>query len=299
MANVIKHKQTATPSKVPTTGDLQLGELAVNTYDGKLFLKKDDGTPSIVEIGAGAGSSHLPGMLIIYAGSSAPTGWLFCDGSPVSRTTYASLFSAIGTTYGAGDGSTTFNVPDLRGRVVAGVDNMGGSDAGRLDWANTLGTFGGAQTHTLTTAEMPSHTHIQDSHNHTQNSHTHIQDSHNHTQNAHTHIQNAHTHTQDAHAHTTTQSYAYLRGGSQNEAGGGQGYAWHLDTQGVNAAIATNQNTTATNQNTTATNNATTATNQSTTATNQATTATNQNTGGGGAHNNMQPTILLNYIIKT
>lgn len=85
------------------------------------------------------------GAVVPYAGSTAPTGWLLCYGQAVSRSTYATLFGIISTTYGTGDGSTTFNVPDLRGRVVAGLDNMGGSDAGRLDWANTLGTAGGVQ----------------------------------------------------------------------------------------------------------------------------------------------------------
>lgn len=85
------------------------------------------------------------GSLTAYAGSTAPTGWLLCYGQAVSRTTYAALYSAIGTTYGSGDGSTTFNLPDLRGRVVAGLDDMGGTDAGRLDLANTLGITGGAQ----------------------------------------------------------------------------------------------------------------------------------------------------------
>lgn len=102
------------------------------------------------------------GSVTTYAGSTPPNGWLLCNGQAVSRTAYAALYTAIGTTYGAGDGSTTFNVPDLRGRVPAGLDNMGGSDAGRLDWANTLGTAGGAQTHTLTAAEsgLPAHSHI-------------------------------------------------------------------------------------------------------------------------------------------
>lgn len=95
-----------------------------------------------------------------YAGSTAPTGWLLCDGSAVSRTTYADLFAVVSTTYGNGDGSTTFNVPDLRGRTIFGLDNMGGSDAGNLDWANTLGTTGGSQSkttdgHVLTQAELP------------------------------------------------------------------------------------------------------------------------------------------------
>ena len=75
------------------------------------------------------------GSVIPFAGSSAPTGFLLCDGSAVSRTTYATLFTALGgesSPYGLGDGVSTFNVPDLRGRVVAGLDNMGGSAAGEL-----------------------------------------------------------------------------------------------------------------------------------------------------------------------
>ena len=98
-------------------------------------------------------------MLAPFAGSTAPTGWLLSDGSAVSRTTYKPLFDAIGTTYGVGDNSTTFNLPDLRGRVIAALDNMGGTDAGRLSLANTLGTTAGTQTHTLTTSEIPSNTH--------------------------------------------------------------------------------------------------------------------------------------------
>jgi len=91
---------------------------------------------------AGAGSTvdssllteAMPtGAVLSHAGSSAPTGWLLCYGQAVSRTTYAALFAVIGTTYGVGDGSTTFNVPDLRGRAVAGKDDMGGSAAGRLN----------------------------------------------------------------------------------------------------------------------------------------------------------------------
>ncbi len=74
-----------------------------------------------------------PGIVLPFAGSVEPTGWLLCFGQAVSRTTYAALFNAIGTTYGAGDGSTTFNVPDLRGRVPAGKDNMGGTAGNRLN----------------------------------------------------------------------------------------------------------------------------------------------------------------------
>jgi microcystin-dependent protein len=73
-----------------------------------------------------------PGIVLPYAGSAAPNGWLLCYGQAVSRITYATLFAAVGTTYGVGDGSTTFNLPDARGRVIAGRDNMGGTDASRL-----------------------------------------------------------------------------------------------------------------------------------------------------------------------
>ena len=80
------------------------------------------------------------GEIIPWTGSTEPTGWLFCFGQAVSRTEFADLFAAIGTTYGAGDGSTTFNLPDLRGRVVAGRDNMGGTAAGRLSQSGIVGT---------------------------------------------------------------------------------------------------------------------------------------------------------------
>jgi microcystin-dependent protein len=101
------------------------------------------------------------GVVLPFAGATAPTGWLLCYGQAVSRTTYADLFGVLGTAHGTGDGSTTFNLPDLRGRVAGGKDNMGGSAASRLTTAGagvdgaTLGAAGGAQTHTLTNAQLP------------------------------------------------------------------------------------------------------------------------------------------------
>lgn len=87
--------------------------------------------------------------------SSTPTGFLMCDGAAVSRVTYASLFALFGTTWGVGDGSTTFNVPDFRGRALVGVDGA----AGRLSANDALGNSGGEETHTLTVAESASHAH--------------------------------------------------------------------------------------------------------------------------------------------
>lgn len=95
------------------------------------------------------------GVIVPYAGNTAPVGWLLCDGSAVSRTTYSVLFDVIGTTYGSGDGSTTFNVPDLRGRLALGAGTGTASDA----TAHSLGQKAGEETHTLSIDEMPSHTH--------------------------------------------------------------------------------------------------------------------------------------------
>jgi microcystin-dependent protein len=94
-----------------------------------------------------------------FANNAVPTGWLAANGSAVSRTTYAALFAAIGTTYGAGDGSTTFALPDLRGTFVRGFDGTRGLDSGR-----TFGSYQGdgviSHTHSGTTGgESQNHTH--------------------------------------------------------------------------------------------------------------------------------------------
>ena len=95
------------------------------------------------------------GIIMPFAGTVAPENYLFCDGSAVSRTTYATLFGVIGTTFGAGDGSSTFNLPDLSGRVPLGVSQ-----------AHALGSTGGSETVTLTESELPAHVHEVPQHGH-------------------------------------------------------------------------------------------------------------------------------------
>jgi microcystin-dependent protein len=163
-------------------------------------------------------SSTPSGVVLDFAGSMAPSGWLMCDGAAISRSLYVSLFQAIGTTFGVGDGSTTFNIPDTRGRTSIG------SGTGTGLTARTLGQLVGEETHILTVPEMPSHTHLQNPHLHN----TQYRDI-----------------TAAAGGFRVTDITGALNG-----------------PQTLNA------------------------------------TATNQNTGGGGAHNNMQPSIVFNKIIK-
>jgi microcystin-dependent protein len=113
-----------------------------------------------------AGSSVI-GAITMFAGVAPPAGWSWCSGQAVSRTTYAALFAVISTRFGAGDGSTTFNLPNLFGRVPVGYDGA--------TWA--MGATGGERNHTLTTAEMPAHSHgVSDpthTHGASENAHSH------------------------------------------------------------------------------------------------------------------------------
>lgn len=95
------------------------------------------------DVNTGINNAAPSGMIAPFAMSSAPTGWLVCDGSAVSRTTYASLFTALGTTWGSGNGSSTFNLPDLRGAFLRGTGSHGTSNmANGNDFAGpSVGSF--------------------------------------------------------------------------------------------------------------------------------------------------------------
>lgn len=169
-----------------------------------------------VDVGS-SGFSVSSGFVLPFAGGTAPSGWLACSGQAVSRTTYSDLFAIIGVIYGAGDGSTTFNVPDSRGRIIMGDE---GNTALRTpDDLESVGDTGGSQTHVLTTEEIPAHKH-----------------------------------------------FMSLTGGCDDDncAGGYGAYRVMSNRRWYDHA-------------------------------NQVT----KNTGGGGAHNNIQPSIVMMHIIKT
>ena len=157
------------------------------------------------------------GVVLPYVSSNAPNGWLNCQGQELYRGDYPELFAVIGTTYGAGDGSTTFRLPNLAGRAVVGQ----GSGAGLTSRA--MGATGGAETHTLTTGEIPSHSH---------------------TSNA------------------TGGGLGLMTADGNNTAVGVDASAVEPNLYAAPAALSIND------------------------------------AGGGGAHNNMQPFAVLNYIIK-
>ena len=118
------------------------------------------GTSTITDIAGNTIGAFPIGSMVDYGGSSAPSLWQLCSGLAISRTTFAKLFAVIGTTFGIGDGSTTFNLPDLRGRSPFGRDDMGGVAANRVTTAGSgingiaLAASGGAETVTLTQANL-------------------------------------------------------------------------------------------------------------------------------------------------
>ena len=123
-----------------------------NNTDGAFYLQGFFGSPYNIPIGAG----------IDFWGTTAPnSSFAFPYGQAISRTIYAALFAVVGTTYGSGDGSTTFNLPDKRGRISVALDTMGGTAAGRITSASggidgtTAGATGGGQTYTMQRSDLP------------------------------------------------------------------------------------------------------------------------------------------------
>jgi microcystin-dependent protein len=201
------------------------GSSLPNGNSGASLLSNGDGTFSW-------DNAIPPGVMMPFAGSAAPTGYLLCNGDAVSRTTYANLFTAIGTTYGAGDGSTTFNLPNTNGKVLVGYNSS------ETEF-NTLGKTGGEKTHTLTTTEMPSHYHYVSLTTSTNGAHTH----------------------------------SYQKGDpGDNSISDNSGSFDEYDDMSATTGSAGNHNHTVSGN--------------------------TGSKGSGGAHNNLQPYITLNYIIK-
>ena len=266
-----------------------------------------DGTIVLGDLAAALQAFLVPtGSINAWSTNTAPTGWQLCDGSLVSRTTYAALFAVIGETYGAGDGSTTFALPDLKGRAIVG------RDAAQTEF-DVLGETGGAKTHTLTSAQMPAHVHAI-THDHGSHSHTinHDHGSHSHSINHDHGASGSHSHTGlvDAggtHSHSTI---------ADTIASGTHGHQRiNFFAAGVNGATGTanpltqdagsHQHTFTTAPATVDIDNFTgtsgtagvSHTGSSSTA-GISHTGNSSSTGSGDAHNNLQPYMVLNYIIK-
>lgn len=159
-----KHKQItfvdplgADPGDVADEGMLYTKNVSAKA---ELFWKDEDGNVAQLTDAGVLKETVITGEIRLWTTASAPTNWLICDGAAVSRTTYAALFAVISTTFGVGDGSTTFNLPDFEGRSPIGV---GTSDAARASaWTlaekPTTGA-GGEESHVQTEAELVGHTH--------------------------------------------------------------------------------------------------------------------------------------------
>ena len=230
------------------------------------------------------------GTIQMYAKSTAPTQttnggiWLVCDGTAVSRTvTYDALFAVIGTTYGVGDGSTTFNIPDLRARVPVGYNTD--TISGRSTRAMAAGS--GTETHTLTTGELPAHLHSI-----TDPGHPHDTTESNHVHSGTTGGQTL-TVVDPGHVHTFSQGAEWSSGSVYDTA-----FDANSDNDGVktidSATTGISLSPNPHSHSFTADGAKTNLTIDSATT---GITATNNSTGGGGAHNIMQPYQVVNYII--
>jgi microcystin-dependent protein len=197
-------------------------------------------------------------MIYMFAGNQVPNGYLECDGTAVSRDTYSELFSAIGTIFGAGDGSTTFNLPDLSGKIAIGSSQ-----------SHVLGSSGGSETVTLVTDELPQHTHEVAQHGHTNNI----------------------TATTPSLSHTVTQAaFTYAGPGSTGSIRNG---AYPVTATGLNGTSTVNASRT----NASIAAHAATACTVTGSIT-DADAGTTSSYVSGSSHNNMQPYVTMMYIIS-
>jgi microcystin-dependent protein len=233
-------------------------------------------------------SNNTPsGVINVWAGATAPTGWILCQGQAISRTTHASLYSALGgasSPYGQGDGTSTFNVPNLKGRIPVGLDSA------QTEF-DALGETGGAKTHTLTSAQMPNHTHVPTLSTDSAGTPTGtVERVGNHDHAASSNSAGAHTHTFTDDGTgvqsvvTAVSGASYSIGIAANDAGTSQSTSSagaHTHTINISVAGAHTHGLTMNEMS------------------GHTHTISIAGTGGGEAHNNLQPYIVMNYIIKS
>lgn len=259
----------------------------LDPYEGQGIYETDTKSQRYYYGGAGWNSSPPIGTLLPYLGPTAPDGYLLANGAPVSRTgVTAALFAVIGTTYGVGDGLTTFNLPNLNGRVPVG------RDAGQTEF-DVLGDIGGTKTVTLTQAQLAQHSHgVTDvGHNHGQTPHGHGDGNHEHPATGDDNNAGGHTHDSTNGVSNVVQAAAgpfNVNGSGSNWVTFDAGHVFRTSNDGTH-----NHDISVDVHHSGAFLNSVNANIQS-----AGTGVTINQAGSNEAHNNLQPFITVNYIVK-